>query len=627
MDENKRKQASASAEALSSAMPSGEAEKKRELDDALWLSVSHPQCTVEASEKLARIQERLETFQQIAQTVGSDASIEMVLEIISDKTTQLMRAERTTIFLLEKGERGAYLSSKIAQGAHVIELELGQGIAGTVALRRKSMNLKDAYKSPLFEPSFDIASGFKTTSCLCFPIMNMQKDLLGVIQVLNKINGYFTLDDEEMIASICAQIGVSLTQHQFYMSMVLKNAELLEAHEKLRRHNEELDILYNLERDAALAPDLTGLIEMTLARCMRVFRTRYAAILLMDGTQNRLYQMTQSLGAAPLLEVRTMEKPPPFLPSVIRHDDCVVLNCDDIPSLPEQTSEYLGQAQRTLLVVQLSHLDALFGALILGTKDDYIESKYTPSATKLALLLAANLMTTIAVHIEREASEKNQRLTAIGQMMSSLLHDMKTPLANISGYVDLMVNQPDDHRRQTFATTVEKQIGMLKNMGFEILQYARGETTLLTRKTTLHSIVEQAVELLKPEAAKRKIALVCNEHYRGYLTCDELKIQRVIVNLAKNAMEAIDHDGQIQISTHADDQYVYLVIQDDGPGIPPELSDTLFDAFVTYGKRSGTGLGLSIVKKIVEEHGASISWKPAQPHGTKFVIRFRLDAS
>ena len=76
----------------------------------------------------------------------------------------------------------------------------------------------------------------------------------------------------------------------------------------------------------------------------------------------------------------------------------------------------------------------------------------------------------------------------------------------------------------------------------------------------------------------------------------------VIVNLAKNAMEAVQSDGHVRISTYRDEQHVYLSIQDDGPGIPPEISQTLFDAFVTSGKKGGTGLGLSIVKKIIDEH-------------------------
>ena len=103
-----------------------------------------------------------------------------------------------------------------------------------------------------------------------------------------------------------------------------------------------------------------------------------------------------------------------------------------------------------------------------------------------------------------------------------------------------------------------------------------------------------------------------------------MKLQRVIVHIAKNAMEAIDHDGKIVISSYADEMHAYISIEDNGPGIPSHIEKTLFDAFVTSGKKGGTGLGLSIVKKIIDEHRASITWHAVEPHGTAFVMAFPL---
>ena len=84
-------------------------------------------------EQTARLKEQLEAFQQISLAVGSEASNETILEMICDKTTQLMRAERTTIFLVEEDNGHMRLNSTIAQGSGVIRLEFGQGIAGYVA--------------------------------------------------------------------------------------------------------------------------------------------------------------------------------------------------------------------------------------------------------------------------------------------------------------------------------------------------------------------------------------------------------------------------------------------------------------------------------------------------------------
>ncbi len=571
------------------------------------------------AEKLARMRDQLVAFQRIASTIGSEASIEVVLKIICDNTTQLMRCERTTIFLVEEdAKHEQWLNSVIAEKSGVIRLRFGQGIAGTVALKRQTLNIKDVYQNALFDPSFDKKNGFKTRSCLAMPILNIQHEMLGVVQVINKINGYFKDDDDvEMLASICSQIGVSLTQHQFYMSLLNKNAELVDAREKLQQKNDELDMLYALEREAATSLDLNSLIERMLAKCLPAFRVKYAAILVNDKTQKQLY----ALQAAAKCEICVIERIPAFISTAIKHGECMRLSLREIQTLPEQTEAVFNVALNALLIAPLNHQDMSCGALILGTQK-LAPGCFSASDAKLAALFAAHIAPSIAAQLDREENEKKQRLFVIGQMLSSLLHDMKTPLANISGYTELMCMQNDESLRAEFGEVIERQVNTLKNMSAEILQFARGQTSVILRKNPLHDVISHSLEQLAVEADKRHIEIRCDEKFRGSIYYDDDKLQRVIINLTKNAMEAIDKNGHIEISTYADDFHVYLMIRDDGPGIPPEIANSLFEAFVTCGKTGGTGLGLSIVRKIVEEHHASITWQPVEPHGTSFIMAF-----
>lgn len=578
------------------------------------------------SERLARIEEQLDAFKKIALTIGSDASIEAVLRQICDKTRQLMRAERTTIFLVEHDEKlGDCLNSVIAEKCGVIRLRFGQGIAGNVARTRQISNIKNVYEgNSHFDPSFDKKTGFVTRSCLTAPILNIQHELLGVVQVINKINGYFTPDDEEIIASICSQIGVSLTQHQFYLSLLHKNVELSEAQENLKRKNEELDTLYELEREAAVAIDLKTLIERMTVKCLEAFRVPYAGILILSGGQNELYSARPDGSRT----AAVLSRLPAFLSTVIRQGssqqgECVKLSIREIQTLPEQTEKVFGMAFNCVLIVPLIHEEKPFGALILGTQN-LTPGAFSPSDAKLSMLFASHIAPSIGIHLDREENEKKQRLFAIGQMLSSLLHDMKTPLANISGYVELMTMQNDAGKRASYAEVVDRQVETLKNMSAEILQFARGESTVMLIKMPLGKVIESAVDLLKTEAQRRNITIRCDDRFKGIISYDFVKIQRVIVNLAKNAMEAIDHDGTVVIASYADATHAYLSIEDDGPGIPANIEKTLFEAFVTSGKKGGTGLGLSIVKKIIEEHRATITWHAVEPHGTAFVMAFPI---
>lgn len=592
------------------------------LDSADYLYVVSREAQ-DVGERLARTREQLEAFQQIALVVGSEASIESVLKMICDKTTQLMRAERTTIFLVEEENGQLYLNSVIAERSGVIRLKFGQGIAGTVAKRRQNLNIKDVYKCELFDPSFDKLNDFVTKSCLCVPILNIQRELLGVVQVINKNVGYFTLNDEEMLASICAQIGVSLTQHQFYMTLLHRNSELSEAKEKLQRRNEELDMLYALERDAAVATDLQSLVKRMLERCLQAFHIRYAAIYMIVGSENRLFAADLfNPGHEPAYVPRLMAHCPKFLKQALNISTCTMLSVRDLESLPEQTEHILGHALNQILIAPLSSEDKAFGALILGSRK--LINPFSPYDAKLASLFAAHIAPSIGAQFDREANEKKQRLSTIGQMMSSLMHDMKTPLANISGYVELMTTQKDPAKRSDYATVVDRQIETLKNMSTEILDFARGQSAVILQKIQLSPIIVQSIDLLKSEMERRQIEITYENKYDGEIYCDAIKIQRVIINLAKNAMEALDSGGHIVISTYSDEKHIYLSIQDDGPGIPEEISKTLFDAFVTSGKKGGTGLGLSIVKKIIDEHHATITQKNIQPHGTAFIMAFPI---
>ncbi|MBO4350948.1 MAG: GAF domain-containing sensor histidine kinase [Proteobacteria bacterium] len=593
--------------------------------DEAWFTMNAQRMRSD-SERLARIEEQLDAFKKIAITIGSDASIEAVLRQICDKTKQLMRAERTTIFLVEHDERlGDCLNSVIAEKCGVIRLRFGQGIAGNVAKTRQISNIKDVYQgNSHFDPSFDKKTGFVTRSCLTAPILNIQHELLGVVQVINKLNGYFTPDDEEIIASICSQIGVSLTQHQFYLSLLHKNVELSEAQDNLKRKNEELDKLYELEREAAVAIDLNTLIERITAKCLAAFRVPYAAIIVISGKQHDLYASQTNQPFSTKLLTRL----PTFLSTIIRQGvtrqgECVKLSIREIQTLPEQTENAFGIVLNSILVVPFIQEEMPFGALVLGTQD-LTPGAFSTSDAKLAMLFASHIVPSIGTHLDREENEKKQRLFAIGQMLSSLLHDMKTPLANISGYVELMTSQNDPGKRANYAEVVERQVETLKNMSSEILQFARGESTIMLIKMPLSKVIASAVELLKSEADRRNITIECDERFKGIIPYDFVKLQRVIVNLAKNAMEAIDHDGTIVISSYADDMHAYISIEDNGPGIPPNIEKTLFDAFVTSGKKGGTGLGLSIVKKIIDEHRASITWHTVEPHGTSFVMAFPL---
>ncbi|HTC95229.1 MAG TPA: HAMP domain-containing sensor histidine kinase [Terriglobales bacterium] len=119
----------------------------------------------------------------------------------------------------------------------------------------------------------------------------------------------------------------------------------------------------------------------------------------------------------------------------------------------------------------------------------------------------------------------------------------------------------------------------------------------------------------------RRISI--KHHHRGSAVgwFDSNRLERMIANLVLNACEAVSSDsGQIVITTAGNQAYLRIDVWDNGIGIPPEIQNSVFQPFVSYGKAEGSGLGLAIVKKIVEEHGGDIFLEGNNGTGTLFKI-------
>jgi signal transduction histidine kinase len=134
----------------------------------------------------------------------------------------------------------------------------------------------------------------------------------------------------------------------------------------------------------------------------------------------------------------------------------------------------------------------------------------------------------------------------------------------------------------------------------------------------LNAIVIETIELLRPELANRGIELV--EELDEQLPdppLDRAQIKQVLVNLIKNAMQAMDKDGLLRIRTKRDADGVWLSVEDNGMGISKDRISRIFEPYYTT-KRKGTGLGLMIVHRIIRDHGGRIMVEPNQPSGTIF---------
>ncbi|HWN72100.1 MAG TPA: GAF domain-containing protein [Haliangium sp.] len=566
-----------------------------------------------------------------AVSLGLD--LDRLLALIMDKVTQLMEADRSTLYLLS--DDGATLWSKVLQGDEFSEIRLavGEGIAGWVAQSGEQVNIPDAYSDKRFQPAVDIKSGYRTRSILCTPMRNSKGEIIGVLQVLNKAGGPFTADDTELLTALASQAGMSIENSKLYHSVVAKNAELMRARDQLEQRTHELNVLYEIEKLMNADLGLDQLLEKILTQAMETVGAEAGSVVLREMESDKpdtLEFRTLAGPAVARMQHRTIAVGEGVVGWVVAHDKPLIVN------EPARDGRHasgfareVGMSPRNLVCAPLRSGDEVLGAIELIDKiaresdSDDRRADFDEADLKLLVLIAGQAAKAISLARSRSARSKQERLASIGRMMASVLHDLKTPMTIISGYAQLMAQIDDGNQREAYVEQILRQFDLMKGMTQEVLQFARGESEILTRRIYVNKFMEELHTQLKHALAGRNIELTIDPKYRDTAHFDEQKMLRVMHNLARNAAEAMPGGGTLRITTQVDGDTLVFEVADSGGGIPAELEGRLFGLFASA-KQGGTGLGLAIVKKIVEEHGGTITYRSRRGEGTCFTIRMPL---
>ena len=543
---------------------------------------------------LSREQEKLRALQEIGVALGSTLDMNELLSLVLERISKVMDADRSTLYLLDE-ERGE-VWSKVAQGEQIVEirLKIGEGLAGWVAKSGRILNIADAYQDVRFEAEWDRRTGYRTRSILAVPMKNQHGRTIGVVQVLNKRDGAFTTEDESLLSALASQAAVSIENSKLFLNVVNKNMELLETKEQLERKIRELDVLFEIAHVSASAMRLEELLEGVLARAMRAIDAEAGSILIGDERTGDL-RFRCAVGGVPEEVKRVRIKAGQGICGWVAANQRpqIVNDVDADARHSRSISDRVGYHPRSVMAVPLQWDTAGVGALELLNKGQGKED-FNADDLKLATMIAGHISTAIGLARSRERRERSERLSTIGQLLSGVLHDLKTPMTVISGYVQLLVKEGVQDERRKYAETILGQVELINAMTRETLAFARGDTQVWVRKVYLHKFFDDVGNQLKRELEhKAGVELVLDVRDRGVARFDQHKIQRAIHNLVRNAAEAIgDRGGTITVGVdrRADDGAIVLTIGDTGPGLAEEMRVRLFESFTTHGKPHGTGI-------------------------------------
>ncbi len=217
----------------------------------------------------------LHTLLEVMNSLNAERDLDRLLQKIMQKAVEVMDAERSTLFLVDeaKGE----LWSKVAQGPALKEIRvpMGAGIAGHVARSGETVNIPDAYQDPRFNPEVDRKTGYRTRTILCAPMKSREGRMLGVLQVLNKRNGVFTREDEELLDAFESQAAIAV-----------QNALLIE---DIRKRARTSEILLDVMRAVSSELQIDQLLQKVVAKTSEVMNADRCTLFLVHRKSGELW--------------------------------------------------------------------------------------------------------------------------------------------------------------------------------------------------------------------------------------------------------------------------------------------------------------------------------------------------
>ena len=153
---------------------------------------------------------------KIGRSITALTDINVLLKVIAEETKNAIQADRCTVFILDNEKQELWSKVALGMESEEIRFPADKGLAGYVVQTGETINIEDAYNDPRFNKDVDIKSGYHTKSILCMPIKNNNQEIIGAFQVLNKFNGVFTQNDEDLLIAIGGSASIALENAQLF---------------------------------------------------------------------------------------------------------------------------------------------------------------------------------------------------------------------------------------------------------------------------------------------------------------------------------------------------------------------------------------------------------------------------
>jgi two-component system NtrC family sensor kinase len=423
-----------------------------------------------------------------------------------------------------------------------------------------------------------------------------------------------------------------------YQGFVLDVTEKRRAEDEMRRRNRELNALNAMAVVAAQSFDLDEILNLTLRQVVTLFGGESGAVYLSDS-DNTTYRRRAAWGPRSRDQVRAAELSfTEGFGDLVQRSRAEVVTAEYLPHLPPSVAEFMrSDSDRSWIWVLFWGKDAPVG--IMGLCND-LGYEYSSNDENLLVAISRQLATTIekvrlyeetcrAYEDLRKTQEQllqSEKMSAVGQLIAGVAHELNNPLTAILGYAELLESEGLNTRAQDYVSKLFKQAQRTHRVVQNLLSFAR-QRKPQRDEVDVRKVLDETLALrdydlktnnirVEREAPSEPVIVVADPH----------QIEQVFLNILNNAVDAIletGRTGKVKVRVYRQNGHVCTQFTDDGPGLKDPKR--IFDPFYTtksVGK--GTGLGLSICYGIVKEHGGDITANNAPEGGA--VIEVRLPA-
>jgi len=421
-----------------------------------------------------------------------------------------------------------------------------------------------------------------------------------------------------------------------YQGFLLDVTEKKRAEDEIRRRNLELHALNAIAVVATQSFDLDEILNLTLRQLVTLFGAETGSVYLSDsgGPTLRRRAAWGHRSNTAIRSASTATMPDDFWQGLISSRRELITQ-KDLPSLPAVASDFVtAEGLHSWMWVILWSQDQPIGVLGVSSRE---EREFTATDEKLMVAIGRQLATTIdKIRLYEETTRayddlrrtqeqllQSEKMSAIGQLIAGVAHELNNPLTAILGYAQLLESEPMDERCLDFVRKLLKQAQRTHRLVQNLLSFARQRTPQKI-PVDIRRVVDDSLALRDYDFKRGNIVVqreIADE--LPAVTADPHQLEQVFLNIINNAVDAMlemERGGVLSVRVYAENGAVWVEFRDTGRGIADPKR--IFDPFYTtkpVGK--GTGLGLSICYGILKEHGGEIEARNVPEGGAALLVR------